>query len=52
MNAREFFDKVAEMRQAQAAYFKTRSREDLMQSKRLEREVDDEIRRVQKIINK
>lgn len=46
MNAREFFDTVAKMRHAQKQYFKTRSREWLIESKELEKKVDDEIRRV------
>lgn len=36
----EFVDKVSEMRNAQKSYFRTRSREFLERSKRLEREVD------------
>lgn len=46
MNAREFFGTVAMMRHAQERYFKTRSKEWLIVSKRLEKKVDDEIRRV------
>ena len=46
MNAREFFDTVAKMRHAQKQYFKTRSTEWLIESKELEKKVDDEIRRV------
>ncbi len=52
MNARQFFDKVAELRQAQKEYFKTRSSQALSQSKFLEREIDNEIRRVKEIENK
>lgn len=36
----DFMDLVARMRDAQRRYFKTRSRDDLEESKRLEREVD------------
>ena len=50
MNAREFFDTVAKMRHAQDQYFKTRSKEWLIESKGLEKKVDDEIRRVNALI--
>lgn len=46
MTPREFFDKVAAMRDAQKRFFKSRSRFDLDESKRLEREIDNEIARV------
>ena len=46
MNAKEFFDTVAKMRHAQKQYFKARSAEWLIESKELEKKVDDEIRRV------
>ncbi|MDY6302421.1 MAG: hypothetical protein SPL96_11090 [Bacteroidales bacterium] len=49
MTPREFFDKVAAMRDAQKKYFKSRSRFDLDTAKRLEREIDDEIARVEAI---
>ena len=52
MNAREFFDKVSLMREAQREYFKTRSRAALTKSKALEREIDAEIERVNAIIGK
>lgn len=52
MNPKEFFDKVAEMRSAQKEYFRTRSQQALSESKRLEREIDAEIKRVNdKMIN-
>ena len=52
MKPREFFDKVAEMRSAQKEYFRTRSPHALSESKRLEREIDAEIKRVNdKMIN-
>ena len=51
MNPREFYDKVVQMRLAQKEYFKTRISSSLIESKRLEKAVDDEIARVQKIIN-
>jgi phosphate uptake regulator len=50
MTAREFFEKVAEMRRAQRDYFKTRDKDTLIRSKQLEKEVDDEIKRVTKIL--
>lgn len=40
MNESEFRELVAEMRSAQKAYFKTRSRDALERSKQLERSVD------------
>ena len=52
MNATEFFNLVVQMRDAQKNYFKTPSeqykqkREYLMLSKRLENEIDQEIKRV------
>lgn len=52
MKPKEFFDKVAEMRSAQKEYFRTRSPQALSESKRLEREIDAEIKRVKdKMIN-
>lgn len=48
MNAKEFFIKVVEVRNAQKTYFKDRSNVNLQNAKRLERELDDEIRSVQK----
>lgn len=50
MNGREFFSKVALMRQLQQEYFKTRSKSVLNECKKLEREVDTEIKRVNAII--
>lgn len=49
MDAKTFFDKVVKMREAQKTYFKTRRPVDLKKSKDLEKEIDDEISRVQKI---
>ena len=51
MKPKEFFDKVAEMRSAQKEYFRTRSPQALSESKRLEREIDAEIKRVNDIMN-
>ena len=46
MTPREFFDKVVAMRDAQKRFFRSHSRFDLQESKRLEREIDKEIERV------
>ena len=50
MNARQFFDKVAEMRLMQRAYFKNRDKDTLVECKRLEAEIDAEIHRVEFIL--
>lgn len=50
MNPKQFFDKVSLMRMKQKEYFKTRSKTALNASKALEREIDAEIDRVNKII--
>lgn len=50
MNCRNFFDKVALMRQLQQEYFKTRSKSVLEQCKVVEKEVDVEIKRVNAIM--
>lgn len=50
MNPKEFFDKVCRMRKAQKEYFRTRSGRALADSKRLEKEIDDEIERVEKVM--
>lgn len=50
MNPKQFFDKVSLMRMKQKEYFKTRSKTALNASKALEREIDTEIDRVNKII--
>ena len=52
MDARAFFDLVARMRAKQKEYFKTRTSASLTESKRLEKMVDDEIARVEKIVYK
>lgn len=51
MNARDFFTKVCEMRQAQKTYFKTRDQRDLRFAKVLETEIDREIDRVRGILH-
>lgn len=50
MTPKEFFDKVSRMRKAQKEYFRTRSSRALSDSKRLEKEIDDEIERVNKVV--
>lgn len=52
MTAKEFFYLVAEMRQTQKDYFKTRDKEVLVKSKELEKRVDEEIKRVTEIMTK
>lgn len=49
MTPKEFFDKVVEMRRCQKEYLKNKI--DLRISKQIEREVDEEIERVQKILH-
>lgn len=50
MNPREFFDKVSLMRKAQKEYFRTRSSRALTDSRWLEKEVDAEIERANKVM--
>lgn len=50
MNAKEFFDAVAAMRDAQKEYFRTRTREALTESKRLEKKIDAEIARARSFL--
>ena len=52
MNSKQFFDKVSQMREAQKMYFKTKSAQYLRESKSLEKEIDMEIERVNKIVAK
>lgn len=49
MNSREFFYLVAEMRDAQRRYFKTKDRSVFIAARKLEDVVDMEIRRVKEI---
>ena len=42
--ARQFFDLVRSMREAQKTYFRTRATSALNESRRLEKAVDDEIK--------
>ena len=50
MNAKQFYNAVAKMREAQKEYFKYRLSSDLSKSKGLEKEIDDEIKRVNKAL--
>lgn len=47
MNAKSFFELVASMRRVQKEYFKYRTRTALTLAKNLEKQVDEEIERVQ-----
>lgn len=51
MTPKEFFDLVKEMRSLQKEYFKTRSTEVLIKCTLVEKQVDAEIARVEKIMN-
>ena len=46
MSGKEFLILVKDMREAQKEYFRTRSRDALVRSKSLEKQVDEEIIRV------
>lgn len=50
MDSKAFFEKVKRMREAQRKYFQHRSPTYLNESKKLEKEIDDEIKRVDSII--
>ncbi|WP_288776963.1 hypothetical protein [uncultured Bacteroides sp.] len=50
MDKKQFFDKVSYMRKLQKEYFKTRSSSILRQCKQVEKEIDDEIERANKIV--
>ena len=51
MNPEQFFYKVKEMRDAQKEYFKYRTKSALEKSKKLESEIDNEVKRVIAIKN-
>ena len=51
MDAKSFFKLVVTMRDKQKEYFRTRSQSALRESKALEKRVDDEISRVEQILN-
>lgn len=50
MDKKTFFHKVCQMRAAQRDYFKTRSNAALAESKLLERQIDEKIKRVEAIM--
>lgn len=50
MTARDFFNLVARMRDKQKEYLRTRSASVLKESKQLEKQVDEEIKRVSEIM--
>lgn len=50
MNKKEFYDKVVEMRQLQKQYYQTRDKEILKRSIAAEKEIDEEIKRVNAIL--
>lgn len=50
MNAREFFYTVAQMREAQKAYFKTRDPNVFRAARKLENIIDAEIARVRELL--
>ena len=50
MNAREFFYNVAQMREAQKAYFKTRDPNVFRAARKLENIIDAEIARVRGLL--
>lgn len=51
MTPKEFFDKVVEMRATQKEYFRCRTSTALSKSKRLEAEIDREIKRVNDLLS-
>lgn len=51
MNAREFFYTVAEMRECQKAYFRSRDQLTLRAARKLENIIDKEIERARAVIN-
>lgn len=52
MEAKQFFEEVAKMRQLQKDYFKTRSSMALYASKKQEKLIDDEIARAQGVLER
>ena len=51
MNARAFYNLVKEMRENQRNYFQTRQNRFLSRAKQLERQVDAEITRVERVLS-
>lgn len=52
MEAKQFFEEVVKLRQLQKDYFKTRSSMALRASKKQEQLIDNEIERVQSILDR
>ena len=52
MNAKQFFYKVKQMREAQIKYFRSRTSSALMEARKIETEIDDEIARVESVVGK
>ncbi len=50
MDSKTFFDTVVRMREAQKAYSKSRRPCDLQRSKQIEKQIDTEIERVQRVL--
>lgn len=50
MTPKEFYENVKQLRLAQREYFATRSTKALAQSKTLEKVIDDEIERVERLL--
>lgn len=50
MDSKTFYDTVVRMREAQKQYFKTRRPCDLQRSKEIEKVIDNEIARVERIV--
>lgn len=50
MNAQQFYNLVKEMRKAQKRYFFSKQPSDLQEAKRYERDIDEEIKRVEKVL--
>ncbi len=51
MDAKTFFNYVEQMRKHQKDFFRTKSKESLRASKEYEKIIDDEIARVENIVN-
>ena len=51
MSNKDFFYLVAQMRDAQKSYFKSKDRHVFLAARKLENEVDHEIERVRNIVN-
>lgn len=51
MNARQFYEEVKKMRYLQKKYFLTRDHRALEASKKFEKHIDEEIERVEQLLN-